>query len=207
MNFPERNQTMNDLNITDFPGNAFATAKALRRSALKWQLLALGAQAKAIQAIADEHHISLRDVDVNGITAECEDLVKSATTLCTELPSLQQVEVLRRIVALRGVAADIRRRAENFVCIADQRAHFRLSSLLPVLFDNGKNDPMSTEESRENDRLVNDSDKLAAAAGARCFRAESEQHGTFTLQVNSICDLALEMVLSDASDFAQKQNA
>jgi hypothetical protein len=195
--------TMHELNITDFPGNAFATAKALRQSALKWQMLALSAQAKAIQAIADEHHITLTDVDLPNLVAGCDDLVKSATSLCNEVGSLEPVETLRRIVALRFIADDLRDRAKNFVRIADQRAHFRLSSLLPVLFEHDS-DPLSADESKENDRLVNDSDKLAVGAGARCYRAESEQHGTFALQVNSICDLALEMVLADASDFAKK---
>jgi hypothetical protein len=198
---------MNSLNITDFPGNAFATAKALRQSALKWQLLALSAQAKAIEAIAQEHHISLKEIQFESLVQQTEDLVKTATTLSMEAESLTTVESLRRIVALRTGTEQLRQDAARFVVIADQRAHFRLSSLLPVLFEQSGDDPLRADETKENKHLEPDADHLAAGAGARCYRAESEQHGTFALQVNSICDLAMEMVMAAAADHAPARNA
>lgn len=131
---------MSSLNPTDFPGNAFATAKALRQSALKWQF--------------------------------------------------------------RSSSKQLREDATRFVRIADQRAHFRLSSLLPVLFAQDSDDPLVEDKNKEDKHLAPDADQLSVASGARCYRAESEQHGTFALQINSICDLALEMAMAAAADHA-----
>jgi hypothetical protein len=197
---------MSTLNFTDFPGNPFATAKALRQSALKWQLLALEAQAKAIEAIAAEHHISLSDLEFETLVDRTRDLVTSANELAREAETTPTNELLPRIVALREASEDLRVDVARFVRTADQRAHFRLTSLLPVLFDITKpgEDALKPNDTEENAHIINDAEKLAVASGARCYRAESEQHGTFALQVNSICDLALELVMSAASDYAKK---
>lgn len=192
--------TRQPINISDFPGNAFATPKALRESALHWQLLALGAQAKAIAAIAAEHHISLDDLGPENLLERAQDIVKTATWVGQNAEVVPVDELLRTVVALRDSGTELKSDVARFVRNADQRAHFRLSSLLPILFAGNEGDPL--EQPAE---LVDNSDKLAVSAGSSCFKAESEQHGTFALQINSVCDLALEQALSALVDVANKE--
>jgi hypothetical protein len=190
----------------EVPGNPFATPQALRASALKWQLISLAAQAKAISAIAQEHQINLSDLAPENFVARAEDLVRTGTRVSKTAESTPTSDILKDIVALRSVAEQLQEDVLAFVKVADQRAHFRLSSLLPVLFENVE--PQLTEPSSEHpdsEAAEEDADKLAADAGSRCYHAESEQHGTFALQVRSICDLTLEMALSAASEFAAKE--
>jgi hypothetical protein len=190
----------------EIPGNPFATPQALRASALKWQLMALAAQAKAIKAIAQEHQINLSDLAPETFVGRAEDLVRTGTRLSMAAETTETEKLLKEIINLRTVAEQLQEDVMAFVKVADQRAHFRLSSLLPVLFDNVE--PQCSEpspEHSETEAAAADADRLAVDAGNRCYHAESEQHGTFALQVRSICDLTLEMALSSASEFAAKK--
>lgn len=181
----------------DFPGNPFATPKALRASALKWQVHALAAQAKAITAIAEEHQISLADLAPESFVSRAEDLLRAATELTNRAPSEPLEQILREVEPIRQYCDRLEADVLSFVRLADQRAHFRLSSLLPVLFTG---EPVDRSADHELDR--SDAVALAAAAGSRCYHAESEQHGTFALQIKAICDLAMEMVLAAAAERA-----
>jgi hypothetical protein len=198
---------MNKLIITDFPGNPFATPRALRASALNWQLSALGAQAKAIEAIANEHMISLADMPPDGLVTRAQDIVRTATRIAAECERESMDVILPRIVTLRDSCEALQNDADRFVRIADQRAHFRLSTLLPVLFEKDAEALTGADcKEKEDQNIVPDADKLNVSASSRCYKAESEQHGTFALQIKSICNLALEMALAAAADFAPRSS-
>src|SRR5262245_56417171 len=54
------------------------TAQQLRQAALKWQLVALHAQAQAIAAIAQEHRIVIDDLGADSLCARANDIILTA---------------------------------------------------------------------------------------------------------------------------------
>ena len=184
----------------DFPLPQFDNPQELRQSALKWQLLALQAQLKAIQAIATEHHINLQDLNPDGLVSRVESMIKSARDFeqCSE-PSANMLEQVR---TLRIICDQLKEDAEKFASSAGWRADFRMSSNLLIMAE------PEQEKAAGDDPIVEDKKTLSLGANHRCLAAGHEQDSTFALQIKAICDLALEMVLVAAASRlpANKEN-
>jgi hypothetical protein len=188
--------------------------QAYRESAVMWQLRALHAQTEAVVAIAAEHGINIADIDPHSIAGRAEDLVAQASHICRQTTTSKPDEIANAIKNLRSNADALRADTSLFVKVADFRAAFRFSGMLPALAEQistgvqlikGASDNSGQPaENTDQDSVGGTATKLAVASARRCYKAESEQHSTFSLQINAICDLCMEMVLAAASEVAPK---
>jgi hypothetical protein len=187
--------------------------KAYRESAIMWQLKALKAQTEAVTAIAAEHSIKLDDINPRTLCQRTDDIIATAVRICDEAPKTPAEKIFELIKVLRQTADELRADGALFAKVANFRAAFRLSGMLPSLaaqIHTGavllpKTDESVESEPEDRDALCCDHQKLAVASARRCYEAESEQHHTFSLQINAICDLAMEMVLAAAAEKSDKE--
>lgn len=188
--------------MNTFEQTEFEQPQDLRRAAMKWQLLALVAQAQAVETIAKEHNIVFDHCSPQMLAQRADDLVKTANDIAVAAKSNDVQVTLASIKALRANSDHLKRDTDAFVKTADLQATFRLSSTLALLFDAGERPTSGGTDPEE--RLIQDPQKLLCHAGKRCLSAETEQHGTFALQIKAICDLAMETVLVAAAESAPK---
>jgi hypothetical protein len=198
----ERSMSHLNPNPILFSLGASENPQALRQSALGWQLMALKAQCKAIAEIAREHHIDLSDINPDALSQRVEDLVQSARQIEANAASLPAEDTLAAISQLRSFTEEIKKESAVFVKRANFRSQMRMSADLDMMCEG----TCETLDATEPEALEVDRHQLKVGADRRCLKAEGEQDETFAMQINAICDLALEMVLVAAADNVPSQS-
>ena len=169
------------------------TQQELRKSALHWQLAALDEQLGVLRELDKEHSFGIENTaEVTHLVDELRGLVKSAELIAEEAKTLQQEELASRISAFHQLVKQIKEEVDGFNGGAVQRAKLRLHNFL----EGDAPAPASTVETS----TPADPDRLFARAISWCYKAESSQYNAFALQINALCDLALEIIYNAAGE-------
>jgi hypothetical protein len=182
-------------------GNHQPTSQQLRKSALQWQLAALDEQLGALKMLDREHSFGVENTaEVTYIVAELHDLLKSAELLSTEAKKLPPDQVMDRIKTFQKNVKHIKEEAARFNGSAVLRAKLRLRNALEDCH-------AKPEETSIADKPAAEPDKLFARANTCCYSAETSQFTAFAMQINAICDLALEWIYNAAGEACEKNTA
>jgi len=176
-----------------FPTNLdeFFKPQDVRKSVLHSQLLALECQVRVIKALDVEHSFGVEgSVNAEFLLGHARDLVSSAETIAQRAKHASKDSTLNSLRALRETAAELTNRARTLDKDALSRAKMRLDQCLA---EHAGVTPESVAG-----HVPADPQRLAVKAGVSCFRAEGEQFKTFAVQVEALCDLALEFVYKSA---------
>jgi hypothetical protein len=182
------------VNDTPFPAPT-KTPQQLRRSALQWQMAALDEQLGVLRTLDAEHSFGIENTaEVSHIVHELHDLLKSAEAISRDAKTLPQAQTLDRIKVFHLTVQRIKGEADRFNGAAVLRAKMRLKGALE---DHKASAPDAGDGSAKPPA---DTDKLYTRASSCCFNAEASQYSAFAMQVNAICDLALELIYNAAAD-------
>lgn len=160
----------------------------IRVGAIRLQIESLTKQALVIQKIATEHHQGLN----LGLDPELRNILSGTETLSEQIDQIVQAadskdsatvcsvggKILHQTNLLVGLAADFKR-GES----AKARAH------LAEAFE-----PCKPEETTASV----DEQSSSMKASVNCFKAEINQYSTLELQVQALCNLALEVAFNAA---------
>ena len=188
--------TIRDNNIV----TTVPTPQQLRKSALQWQLAALDEQLGVLNTLDREHAFGLETTaEVTHLVGELRDLLKSAEALARDTKTLPQEETLERIKTFHKNVKRIKDEADRFSGGAVLRARIRLQTALE--------EHMATapDNGETSAKPPADPEKLLVRASSCCFNAEASQYTAFAMQINAMCDLALEMIYNAAADAELKQ--
>ncbi len=171
----------------------------LRKSALKWQLMAIDAQTRVLTIIAEEHRFNLQNFHPEALRTRMHDVVSTAEQLASDAGRKPLDDTLRSITAFGENVRQLKTDADTMFNQADFRAHFRLDSTIGSLIEKAANKSTESKQDDHTEATAADPTQLLTSASQSCYKAEHEQYHTFVLQVNAICDLAMEMLFVAAA--------
>lgn len=182
------------------------TQQQLRSMALNAMLLALDAQAAALQSMDREHSLGIESsYSVKSLLGKTKDFVQSAAELVKLSDKVTFIETRQKVRSLAAGARRIKEDADEFTASTNPKAATRYEQLLMELGEGKSPDADAAAGDAETpNEVAAQGRKITAQAGFACLRAEIDEYAAFSLQIHATCNLALEYALNAAAKSAQK---
>lgn len=177
----------------------------LRSIALNAMVLALDAQAAALQSMDREHSLGIESsYSVKNLLGRTKDFVQSALELVKLSESVGFIETRQKIRSLAVGAGRLKEEADKFFSNTEPKASMRYEQLLMELGENKlPESSLPAGEAPTPQDVATNGRRITAQAGFACLRAEIDEFAAFTLQIHATCNLALEYALNAAAKSAQ----
>lgn len=178
----------------------------LRSMALNAMVLALDAQAAALQSMDREHSLGIESsYSVKSLLGKAKDFVQSAAELVKLSESVSFIETRQKVRSLAAGAQRLKEEAAEFITNTNPKANSRYEQLLMELGEAKSPEATAPAGNAETPNEVGaQGRKITAQAGFACLRAEIDEFAAFSLQIHATCNLALEYALNAAAKSAQK---
>lgn len=186
---------MDHLHLNNWQPERPHNASHCRKSALEWELAALEAQCQALIQLAEEHRVSLHGIDPQGFCTRARDVVDSALTMEKSARLAPVDKTLENVATLRAVTDALKEDVRRFVELSGMRVRFAMSGSIDMMNQPGQENPHQA-----HDLVLPDRHNLAVGANKQCLAASGEQDRTFAMQLQALCDLALETVMQAVAE-------